>query len=348
MVKLNEDLFETLKNKAKELTIFHEIGKALTSTLDIKEIMSIIMAKVNDLLVPENWSLLLVDEEKNELFFEIVVGGDTKAIKNIRLKIGEGIAGWVAKTGEPLLVDDVKNDKRFTKKVDKASNFKTESVICVPLKSKGKILGVIELINRVNKVQYDKNDLLILLIIADYAAIALENAKYFQRVQELTITDDLTKLYNSRYMHEFLDIEVSRIERYGGNMSIVFIDLDHFKEVNDTYGHLIGSQLLVEISKVIASKLRKIDFAARYGGDEFVLCLTHTDKKSAHLVASRIRKALNSTVFLKNHDLKIKITASFGIASLPEDATDKVELIKLADQAMYRVKNSTRDNIELA
>ncbi len=348
MDKENENLFKNIADKAKELTVLHEIGKALTSTLDIKEIMNIIMNKVNDLLGPENWSLLLVNEKKKELFFEIVVGGDAKAIKKIKLKIGEGIAGWVAKTGEPIMVSDVNKDKRFTKKVDKASKFKTESVICVPLKSKGKILGVIELINKVDKGRYDENDLLILLIIADYAAIALENAKYFQTVQDLTVTDDLTKLFNARYLHDFLDIEIKRLERYGGNLSIIFIDLDHFKEINDTYGHLIGSQLLVEIADVIRLKLRKIDFAARYGGDEFVLVLSHTNKEDAHLVAIRVRNAVNNAVYLKNKGLKIKLTASFGVASLPADTTSKVELIQLADQAMYNVKNTTRDGILLA
>jgi diguanylate cyclase (GGDEF)-like protein len=348
MEETRDSLFKAIKTKAKELTIFHEIGKALTSTLDIKEIMNIIMAKVNDLLQPENWSLLLLDNEKKELFFEIVVGGDEKAIKNVRLKLGEGIAGWVAKTGEPLLVTDVSKDKRFTKKVDKVSSFKTESVICVPLKSKGNILGVVELINSINKKLFDENDLLILLIIADYAAIALENAKYFQKVQELTITDDLTKLYNSRYLHDFMELEIGKAERYGGNISILFIDLDYFKKVNDSYGHLIGSQLLVEIANVIKHKLRKVDFAARYGGDEFVIVLSHTTKKNAHLVATRIRKAINNAVFLKDKGLKIKITASFGIASLPKDAANKLELIRLADQAMYRVKNTTRDDIMLA
>jgi diguanylate cyclase (GGDEF)-like protein len=343
-----EGLIKVLKHKSKELTIFHEIGKALTSTLDIKEIMNIIMDKVNDLLEPENWSLLLVDKNKKELIFEIVVGKNKDAVKNISLKIGEGIAGWVAKTGEPLLVADVSKDKRFTRKVDSVTSFKTESVVCVPLKSRGKILGVIELINRVNKKLYDENDLLILLIIADYAAIAFENATYFQKVQELTVTDDLTKLFNSRYLHDFLDVETKKIKRYGGNFSIIFMDLDYFKDVNDTHGHLIGSRLLVEIAEIIRGKLRETDFAARYGGDEFVIVLSHTIKKHAHLVAKRIRKAINNNVFLKEEGLKIKITASYGIAALPEDAANKVELIRLADQAMYRVKNTTRNNIMLA
>jgi len=348
MDKTKDNLIKVLQGKSKQLTIFHEIGKALTSTLDIKEIMSVIMDKVNDLLEPENWSLLLLDEKKKELFFEIVVGKNRDTMQDVRLKVGEGIAGWVAKTGEPLLVADVENDKRFTKKVDKLTDFKTESVVCVPLKCRGKILGVIELINRVSKKLYNEGDLLILLIIADYAAIALENATYFQKVQELTVTDDLTKLYNSRYLHEFVDVELKKVERYGGNFSMIFMDLDHFKQVNDTHGHLVGSQLLLEIANVIKDELRDIDFAARYGGDEFVIGMTHTDKAGAHIVAKRLRAHINKSVFLKSAGLKIKITASYGLASVPEDAKNKVELIKLADQAMYYVKNNNRDNIKLA
>ncbi len=348
MIDNDENVFSSIRDKTNELTFLQDIGKAITSTLDIKEIMSIIMAKMNDLLYSENWSLLLIDEKKSELFFEIVVGGDVDTIKNIRLKLGEGIAGWVAKTGEALLIPDVNKDKRFSKKVDQVSDFTTESVICVPLKSKGKILGVIELINKDNKRLYSEDDLITLLIIADYAAIAIENAKYLQKVQELIITDDLTKLYNSRYLNEFLDVEISRIERYGGDVSVIFIDLDFFKQVNDTYGHLIGSQVLVEIADIIRDKMRKIDFAARYGGDEFVIVLPYTNKENAYLVASRIRESINSAKLLKDEGLSLKISASFGISSLPEDAADKIELIRLADQAMYKVKNTSRDAIILA
>lgn len=330
------------------IDILHEIGKTLTSTLDLKEVLSIIMQKISELLKTSNWSLLLINEEKHELFFEIAVGENADKLKDMRLAMGEGIAGWVAMTGEALLIPDVNRDPRFTAKMDEVTNFKTQSVICVPLRSKGRVLGVVELINKLEDIQFSPNDLKILTILTDYAAIAIENAKYLQRVQELTIKDDLTSLYNSRYLHLMLESEMGRSKRYGLHFSMIFLDLDHFKLVNDRYGHIIGSKVLKETAEVIRMELRKPDIPIRYGGDEFVVLLPETDKKGAYKVASRMRESLNNHIFLREEGLSIKLTASFGISAYPEDADNTLDLVRLSDQAMYRVKETTRDGIALA
>jgi len=312
--------------RLKQLTTFSDLGKAITSTLDLKEILKIVMEKISELLQPKNWSLLLVDDEKNELYFEIVVGEGADKIKDIRLKIGEGIAGWVAREGAPLFIPDVNKDPRFYKKADESSQFTTKSISAVPLKSRGKCLGVIEIINKISEQDsFKEEDLLVLTTIADYTAIAIENAKFFQKIQELTITDDLTKLYNSRHLYRFLDYEVERAKRYDNHVAMIFIDLDRFKNVNDTYGHLNGSKLLAEAAKIISSGLRKVDQAAE-----------------------KLRASINKHEFLKEDGLNLHITASFGVAAIPDDAKDATELIQLADQAMYRVKNRERDAVEMA
>jgi diguanylate cyclase (GGDEF)-like protein len=335
--------------RLKQLTTFSDLGKAITSTLDLKEILKIVMEKISELLQPKNWSLLLVDDEKNELYFEIVVGEGSDKIKNIRLKIGEGIAGWVAREGAPLLIPDVNKDPRFYKKADESSQFTTKSIIAVPLKSRGKCLGVIEIINKISEQDsFKEEDLLVLTTIADYTAIAIENAKFFQKIQELTVTDDLTKLYNSRYLYRFLDYEVERAKRYDNHVAMIFIDLDRFKNVNDTYGHLNGSKLLAEAAKIISSGLRKVDMACRYGGDEFLIVMPQVSKKQAYQAAEKLRASISKHRFLKEEGLNLHITASFGVASMPDDAKDATELIQLADQAMYRVKNRARDAVEMA
>ena len=339
---------DELKRKIEELSIFNEIGKTLTSTLDIKEILNIIMLKIGELLRPDNWSLLRIDEERGDLYFEIVVGEMAEKIKHMRLKMGEGIAGWVAVKGEKLLIPDVSKDERFTLNVDLVSGFETRSVVCVPLKCKGKVLGVIELVNKAGRNKFSEEDLFILTTLADYAAIALENAQYFHKVKELTITDDVTRLYNSRYMYDYLEHEMRRSQRYEMELSIIFIDLDYFKNVNDTYGHLIGSRLLREVADVILTCLRNVDIAVRYGGDEFVIILPSTPKGKAVLVAERIRDCMTNTVFLQCQGLKIRQTASFGVASFPNDANSELDLIRQADKAMYQIKNSSRDGIEAA
>lgn len=345
-----ENLFASEHDqRLKQLSTFSELGKAITSTLDLKEILNIVMEKISDLLQPKNWSLLLIDEEKNELYFEIVVGEGADKVKNIRLKIGEGIAGWVAREGEALLVPDVNKDPRFSKKADESSKFTTKSIIAVPLKSRGKCLGVIELINKMfGDGGFKEEDLLVLTTLADYTAIAIENAKFFQKIQELTVTDDLTKLYNSRYLFRFLDYEVERAKRYKTDIAMIFLDLDKFKDVNDTYGHLNGSKLLTEIAKLIAGGLRKLDVACRYGGDEFVIVMPQTSKKQAYNIAEKLRVNIHENLFLKEDGLNLRMAASFGVASMPEDAKTASELIQLADKAMYGAKNKSRNAVEMA
>ena len=183
--------------------------------------------------------------------------------------------------------------------------------------------------------------------LCDYAAIAIDNARAVEKIQELTITDDCTGLYNARHLYKTLEAEVYRSHRFGYEFSVVFIDLDHFKQVNDTYGHLVGSKLLTEIGFKIKSQLRLIDYAFRYGGDEFVVLLPQTNKDSAMIVAKRLRDMMRSTTF-NIEDIPLNIRASMGVASYPEDAKSAHEIIRQADEMMYMVKNSSRDNIAVA
>ena len=337
-----------LKGQIERLSLFHEVGKTLTSTLDLQKILQTIMEKISDFLHPDTWSLLMLDEKTQELYFEIAIGAGANNLKDVRLKVGEGIAGWVVEHGEPVLVDDVKGDARFSSKFDELTQTNTQSVVCVPIKSREHILGVIELVNCLGKKSFKKEDIPILKNLADYAAIALENTRNFQRIQELTITDDCTALYNARHLHFVLDAEIYRSTRYNYEFSVIFIDLDHFKSVNDTYGHLIGSKLLWMIGEIIKGHLRLIDYAFRYGGDEFVVLLPQTPKESALMVVRRIKDLLNSKLFFTDENLNIKVTASFGLAAFPGDARTRKDILRMADEAMYVVKNSTRNSIALA
>ena len=337
-----------LKRQVERLSLFHEVGKTLASTLDLQKILQTIMEKISDFLQPDTWSLLMLDEATQELYFEIAIGAGANKLKDVRLKVGEGIAGWVAANGEPVLVEDVRKDPRFITKVDELTQIETRSVVCVPIKGREKVLGVIELINCLGRESFRKEDIPILKNLADYAAIALENARYVQRITELTITDDCTALYNARHLHFVLDAEIYRSNRYNYEFSVIFIDLDHFKQVNDTHGHLVGSKLLWLIGDLIKGHLRLIDYAFRYGGDEFVVLLPQTSKENALMVVRRIRDLLNSSTFFTEEGLNIKVTASFGLASYPSDARTRKEILRMADEAMYLVKNTTRDNIALA
>src|SRR5208282_341916 len=243
-----------------ELYILHDVAKALTSSLNLDSILQTIMEKVAAYFRPDTWSLLMTDDEHRELYFAIAIGDASASLKSVRLKIGEGIAGWVAQHGEPLIVPDVSKDERFSSRVDEMTRWETRSILCVPLASKSKILGVIQLIN-VDMSSFGSDQFMLLQALADYAAIAIDNARAVEKIQELTITDDCTGLYNARHLYDSVEAEVNRSSRFGYQFSVIFLDLDHFKQVNDNCGHLIGSRLLAEIGGTIKNHLRLIDYA---------------------------------------------------------------------------------------
>jgi diguanylate cyclase (GGDEF)-like protein len=334
--------------ESNEVTVFHELGKALTSSLQLDQVLRTIMEKINEVLRPDTWSLLLMDIDKNELYFQIATGKGADALKDVRIKVGQGLAGWVAETGEVVVVPDTTKDSRFFAQVDERTKMETRSIVAVPVRFRDQCLGVIELINCFGENGFSQRDLALLEALADYAAIAIENARHVQRIHELTITDDCTTLYNARHLNFMLDTEIYRSHRYAFEFSLIFIDLDHFKNINDTYGHLMGSKLLGEIGQAIKDKCRLIDLAFRYGGDEFVVLLPQTSKENALGVARRLHKLIRETVWLKEPGINVNITASVGVAAYPTDSRTKAELLHLADEAMYLVKQTSRDSVAAA
>jgi len=328
-----------------ELATLIDIGKALTSHLTLNDVYQVAMQKVSNLLRPQAWSLLIVDEPPQELCFEIVVSPATTKLQGTRLQPGEGIAGWVAENGIPLLIPDVSKDARFAKHVDQRVGFVTHSIVCVPLISGQRTIGVIQLLNGLGHIEFNEQDQRILATIADFTAIAIENSRLMDKVRDLTITDDLTGLYNSRYFGELSKYEMERACRYGTDLSLVFLDLDHFKLVNDTYGHLTGSRLLKEVGRLFHGIIRKVDHAARYGGDEFVFLLPSTSKGGAFSMGTKLLEMLRKAEFRSDCGQRIKVTASIGVATFPTNASSLKELVKVADEAMYEVKRSTRNGV---
>jgi diguanylate cyclase (GGDEF)-like protein len=341
------DVGQALKKTTKRLAILTDIVKTANSILEPRKVIELIMAKIQQLIPSEAWSMLMVDEEKQELSFELALGAKGKDVSSFRVKIGEGVAGWVAQTGKPAIVNDTARDPRFAPKFDSKTQFRTRSILCAPLISRGRTIGVVEIINKLGG-RFTQSDLDVLLTLVEPCAIAIENAILFQRTEQLTITDDLTKLFNSRYLNLYIGREIKRCKRHGIPLSVIFLDLDGFKTINDQYGHLAGSGTLAEVGAILAEAVRESDILARYGGDEFVVVLPETPPSGALVIAERLRKAIEEHCFLQPQGLSARISASFGIASYPDHALTPEGLIQKADQAMYRVKERDKNGIEVA
>ncbi len=255
-----------------------------------------------------------------------------------------GVASWVVTNGSEFLSASLSRDARVSVATD-------GTVVAFPLAGKGRRSGALVGLDRrpsARAPRFLAGVLPAMQSLLGMMALALDHALALQQAEALSVTDDLTGLHNSRYLKDALHREAKRAVRYGRSLSVLFIDLDGFKAVNDTHGHLCGSRALVEAGEVIRTCARESDVVARYGGDEFVVVLPDTASEGAVVVARRMRDRLAAHPFLLSQHLDIRLSASVGIASLPDVTTVPEDLLRAADEAMYRVKERGKNNYCLA
>ena len=272
-----------------------------------------------------------------------------------------GIVGTTYRSGMPYLSKDISRDDKFYDAIDKKTQYESKSILAMPIKIYDSVVGVIELINRKEKVNYDDRDLSILEIFASYTSTLIKNALDARRFEDLSKRDNLTGLYNDRYFYERLDMETQKAIDGGSDLSLIFFDLDHFKQVNDTHGHLVGSRVLKEIALIIDEVFLDSDAAsARYGGDEFVILLPGYSLEQSSNYGETLREAIERNVFVREKpgpgepSLNIEgvITCSVGIASLEKGEGKelkemKAALIRAADGAMYRAKDLGKNRVSI-
>ncbi len=347
-VKQRPRQFEVIESRQMDhLRVFHDVARTLTTSLDLELILLAIMDKMANFFGPERWSLLMVDEAAKDLYYAIAVGEDSSSLRGLRVPLGQGVAGWVAATGNPLVVPNVSLDPHWSTFARNHPDLDIHSIACVPIRSGESTLGVIQLLN-------SKLDLLseysisFLRILCDYAAIAIQNSRSMKLIQELSITDDCTGLFNARRLYTMLDEQVALMK--GDEpipFSLVFLDLDYFKSVNDTHGHLVGSRLLAEVGSVLRRAIGPENSAFRYGGDEFVLLLPGVTKEAAVELTQDLHASLRANNFLTGEGLALRISGSFGVATFPEDGASVHAILRSADSMMYEVKNTTRDDVAI-
>ena len=327
----------------EDLLVFHQLTRSLTSSFDLDTILRTILEQMERIIEAELWTLLMVDEATQELYYAIAAGGEQAALRDLRVKVGEGVAGWVAQHGETLIVPEAEHDPRIKNEFS-AKPRKVRAVIAMPLRGRKGTHGVIEILNPRSDQMTDYT-IAFLHILADHAAIAIENARDVTNIQQLSITDDCTGLFNSRHLYDVLGRELERGKKLGRPVSLAFLDLDKFKQVNDEHGHLVGSQLLALTGRRLQELSRPRDICFRYGGDEFVILMPETSKQAALAQATFLLRALKQTVFPILSGLYLKVSASMGVATAPTDGETLHAIIGMADTRMYSVKTSGRGQV---
>jgi diguanylate cyclase (GGDEF)-like protein len=312
--------------------------RAVNASLDPERVAEALVARVSDWIPAPGWLVLAVDG-----------GGRTRSMAADGLtppleSAAHAVGAWVMRSGEVYSTASVADDRRI-------SDSARAAAVGFPLECRGRTIGALVAIDRAPaKTAPRLSPSTIAALLAGIApgAIALENALRVQRAEALSVTDDLTQLYNSRYLSQVLRRETKRASRSGRPLSLLFVDLDGFKGINDTHGHLFGSRALVEAASVIRASARETDMVARFGGDEFALILPDTGSDGAAAVGDRVRDRIAAFRFLQADSLDIHLTVSVGVATLPDVAASADGLIQAADEAMYWVKEHGKNGIHVA
>lgn len=343
-----EEALERLRLENSRLYQVLEINALLSSSLDLTVVLDSLMEMARGLCMAEASSLMLLDEETEELYFHTVKGEKSEALKQIRLKVGQGISGWVAREAKPLLVADASSDPRFFRGADEKSTFNTRTMMCVPLVAKKRVLGTVQVLNRKDDQPFNEDDLRIFMTLANQAAIAIENA----RLHTLATVDGPTGLYVKTYFMARLQEEFRRSKTTGQPLSLLMSDIDFFKKVNDNYGHQGGDAALKELAKVIKDTVHRLgsdDLAGRYGGEEFCVLLPQSSPERALEVGELIRRNIESHP-IPIGDREALITISIGVSSYPVHSAEiqgPDDFIRLADEALYLCKHRGRNCVSL-
>jgi diguanylate cyclase (GGDEF)-like protein len=254
------------------------------------------------------------------------------------------VGRWVIDNDRPFMTANMQTDQRLVEKAEAA-------VLAFPLRARKRPIGALIALDPVpaaERPELSPSVESILETLLEVPALALDTAVQLRRFEALSVTDDLTGLYNSRYLNQVLRRESKRAVRSGRPVSMLFLDLDGFKNVNDRHGHLSGSRALVEAAEVIQRCSRETDIVARFGGDEFAVVLPDTGSDGAMSMAERVRERISLHPFLASEGLTIRLTASIGVATLPNMAGSAEELVRVSDAAMYGVKDGGKNGVRLA
>jgi diguanylate cyclase (GGDEF)-like protein len=331
----NARLYSLEQRKAAQLEAINHIARQTTAVLDINELLGKVSSFVLQAF-PVDHVAIYLKEADHFVFLEHRGRLTPTEAAGISFPMTKGLCGRAVSTEKPVLENDVANVQ------DYISGFKeTRSELCIPLLSFGEIMGVLCL-ESASANTFDPGDIPALEAVADICANAIQNARYFERVRHMAYVDGLTGIFNRRYFETRIEEEIERSNRYQGAMSVIMFDIDHFKRLNDEFGHLLGDDVLRQVSNLFGQNLRKVDIACRFGGEEFAIIVPETTGEDAFAVADKLRKVISQTPF---PGVPRAVTVTAGVASYPTNGSTRDELVKAADGALYAGKQAGRNTV---
>lgn len=329
-----------LLSSQRALDVLLELTAQLTCDRPLEEFLKAVTGASIELLHADHASIRLLDTTRSALLCG-ARSGTGEDDRPMEFRRGEGILGWVVEHGEPARIGDVEHDTRWLR--SQGQSFHVRSIIAEPLWSSGEVIGVLS-VTSPTRDAFVEEDQLLLRLLANCSAPPIERA----RLRRLAMFDDTTMAFNHRYLQPRLVEEMERAGRTAGDVSVLYMDLDHFKSVNDNYGHAVGDVILRMFADRVRRTVRKVDVLVRRGGEEFVLIMPSTGATQAHGTAQRIQQSLHDELFdAAGSAVRIRQTASIGVATWDKRETPE-ELERRADQAMYQAKRLGRDRVVVA
>ncbi len=331
----NARLFAEELRRSKQLSFLNNISKMAISSEDAEQMLADIVAEIQKTFQFDHIGIGILDYVTKEIEIRAEAGATAQS-RGKRIPLGIGIVGRVARSNERALVQNAGDGHVIGVLPD------SRAVLCIPITYGESLLGVLNVESREENA-FSSQDVLIMSTLADLLATALHNTFVFQKLQQQSITDGLTGIKTRRFFWEALSSEWKRASRSGRPFSVVLIDLDKFKEVNDTFGHLEGDLVLARVGRLLEQRCRQSNVVARYGGDEFVILMPETSIDQAHALAERLRLWLAQDAMLAEHH----ISGSFGVASFPAHGFSAEDIIRVADAGMYAAKHTGGNRVSM-
>jgi diguanylate cyclase (GGDEF)-like protein len=342
-------IFIEAQIRADQLSMLNEVSRAIGSTIDLDALLELIYQQLRNVIISDTYFVALYHEESNVQDIRILID-QGKRYPPQKLPLEQGLASWVILNRQPLLIRNLENesDALPTKPVAIGNMRLSVSWMGVPMLHGSQVLGILALASY-SANSFSKDDIDLLENVAAQASLAIMNARQYAGVQEEARRDSLTGAYNHGFFQKLLDKEIERAVEIAMPLALVMVDIDHFKEYNDSHGHLVGDEILRQLVLTIQAAIKKSDFIGRWGGEEFIVALPGATLEQCIQIAMRFRNALEQIQVHNIQGQEVEIpTISQGIACYPQDGQNSIELINSADQALLKAKRSGRDRIVLA